>query len=144
MRTGSLRAPLPLVAAALVALAACSPRAGANEVVTVHVRIHYSSFQPSDMRFSKGTTVRFVIHNTDPIEHEFIIGSPARQLYFERTAHPAHDGSVPGQITVPPGATRRTIYTFGAPTSRSHRLLFACHLPGHFAYGMRGPIVVVA
>jgi uncharacterized cupredoxin-like copper-binding protein len=106
---------------------------------TVPITIHHSSFSVSRLSFPAGTTVRFVVTNTDPIDHEFIVGDRAVQHHIEVTEHPEHDGSVPGQISIPAGTTRTSTYTFGAPGSG---LLFGCHLPGHFAYGMRGPIVV--
>ncbi len=134
------RARLALVPV-LVALAACTARAGADPAVrTQHVTIHWSRFQPAGYVFPAGTTVRFVIHNTDPIGHEFILGSRAVQLYIENTAHPAHDGSVPGQISVPPGATVVTTYTFGRPGT----VLLGCHVAGHYAYGMRGSVRVTS
>ena len=79
-----------------------------------------------------------MVRNTDPIEHEFILGSKRVQDYVEHTAHASHDGSVPGQITVPPGKIRTITYTFG----HSGTVLLGCHLPGHYAYGMRGTVTV--
>jgi uncharacterized cupredoxin-like copper-binding protein len=105
---------------------------------TVHVSIHWSRFHPSSFAFPEGTTVRFVVRNGDPIEHEFILGSRAVQDHVEHTAHADHDGSVPGQITVPPGTVRTTTYRFGSPGT----VLLGCHLPGHYAYGMRGVVSV--
>ena len=41
---------------------------------------------------------------------------------------------------MPAGAVVTTTYRFDGPG----RLLYGCHLPGHWAYGMRGEIRVVA
>jgi uncharacterized cupredoxin-like copper-binding protein len=133
---------LVAVAALALALAGCgvSRADPPNGIRTVHVMIKWTSFHPSTFSFPDGTTVRFVIHNSDPIEHEFILGSKRVQDHVEHTAHLSHDGSVPGQITVPSGTTRTTIYTFGRPGS----VLLGCHLPGHYAYGMRGTVTVTA
>jgi uncharacterized cupredoxin-like copper-binding protein len=139
--------PRTLLAVVVVALAAAScARASAEgrSHLTVDVRIHHSAFAPAQFTFTKGTTVTFVIHNTDPIEHEFIVGDETVQYYIEHTAHPAHDGSVPGQISIPPGQTRTTTYTFTEVTRRPGDMEFACHLPGHFRYGMHGPITITA
>jgi uncharacterized cupredoxin-like copper-binding protein len=128
-----------------VAGAACGrANAEGRSHLTVEVTIHHSTFAPPAFTFDKGTTVTFVIRNTDPIEHEFIVGDQAVQYYIEHTEHPTHDGSVPGQISVPPGATRETTYTFTDVTQRPSDMGFACHLPGHFKYGMHGPITVTA
>ncbi len=136
MRRVRLLAPFLL----LLPLAACATRAeaGAPPLLVQHVTIHWSRFHPATFDFPAGTTVRFVIHNTDPIDHEFILGSRAVQTYIEHTAHPDHAGSVPGQISVPAGATVQTTYTFGRPGT----VLLGCHVPGHYAYGMRSRVRV--
>jgi uncharacterized cupredoxin-like copper-binding protein len=131
-------------AVALTALAACARSEAAprqrplHPTRTVQVTIHYSSFHPSTFSFQRGTTVRFIIRNADPIDHEFILGSAAVQHHIEVTAHPAHDGSVPGQISVPAGTTQTTVYTFG----KVGTVLLGCHVRGHYAYGMRGSVSV--
>jgi uncharacterized cupredoxin-like copper-binding protein len=124
----------------LLVLGACTARAAAGQAAPVvqHVTIHWSRFHPATFDYPAGTTVRFVIHNTDPIDHEFILGSRAVQDEIERTSHPDHDGSVPGQISVPAGVTVETTYTFGRPGT----VLLGCHIPGHYAYGMRGRVRV--
>jgi uncharacterized cupredoxin-like copper-binding protein len=43
----------------------------------------------------------------------------------------------PGEITIPAGETVSTTFTFG-----ERDLLFGCHLPGHYVYGMRGTVEV--
>jgi uncharacterized cupredoxin-like copper-binding protein len=128
-----------------VGAAACG-RASAEgrSHLTVQVTIHHSTFDPPSFQFGRGTTVTFVIRNTDPIEHEFIVGDQAVQYYIEHTEHPKHTGSVPGQISIPPGETRTTTYTFTDVTRRRSDMQFACHLPGHYRYGMHGAITVTA
>jgi plastocyanin len=46
----------------------------------------------------------------------------------------AHHGARDGEISIPALSTRSTTYTFERPGS----LIYACHLPGHLAYGMKG------
>ncbi len=114
--------------------AAVSPPAG---VRTVHITIHFSSFDPGRIDAAPGETVRFVIENTDPIDHEFILGDDLVQRIHELGTEAVHPPK-PGEVSVPAGTTATTTYTFGAPGE----LTFACHLPGHFAYGMRGTVTV--
>ena len=139
-----MRLPFLLLVVGLVFLSACARAAPERRDAplhatrTVHVSIKWSSFHPSRFTFPEGTTVRFVIRNEDPIEHEFILGSKRVQDHIENTAHLDHDGAVPGQITVPPGVERTTSYSF----ARVGRVLLGCHLPGHYAYGMRGAVTV--
>lgn len=105
---------------------------------TVHITIHFSHFDASSIQASPGETVRFVIENQDPIDHEFIVGDARVQLIHEKGTEPAH-GAKPGEVSVPAGTAAETTYTFPpAPGT----LEFACHLPGHYAYGMHGTIVI--
>lgn len=126
------------VALLVVALgaAACSVAGASDSRATVDVTIHFSHFEPSSLHFAAGQTVTFVVHNTDPIDHEFIVGNEAVQQRHEHGTERHH--SAPGQISVPAGTTRTTTYTFTRPGP----LIAGCHLPGHYAFGMRIPITV--
>ena len=104
---------------------------------TLAITIHFSRFDPGSIVAAPGETVRFVIHNTDPIDHEFILGDDRVQQIHELGTEAVHPPK-PGEVSVPAGATVETMYTFGGPGA----LTFACHLPGHFAYGMRGTVTV--
>jgi uncharacterized cupredoxin-like copper-binding protein len=127
-----------IVALALVGMAACGggARASAGHE-TVVITVHHSKFVPSAVRVRPGATVRFVVHNTDPIEHELIVGDEATQHVHEIGTDVLHQG--PGAVSVAPGTTAETIYTF----PRAGTLLYGCHLPGHWAYGMRGTIAII-
>jgi len=137
---GRLAAGLGLLAA--VALPACSPAAAAPSVRTVSVTIHYSRFSPDHLQVPAGTTARFRITNTDPIDHEFILGDQAVQDEMERTTETVHDGSVPGMVSVPALSTATAVVTLPRPAGTS--LIYACHLPGHDAYGMRGLLTITS
>jgi len=104
---------------------------------TIQITIRHSRFIPARFTVRRGATVRFVITNTDPIDHEFILGDEAVQRRHETGTEPEH-GSVPGEVSVPPGMTAETTYVF----SRAGLLLIGCHAPGHYAYGMRGEVWV--
>jgi uncharacterized cupredoxin-like copper-binding protein len=125
------------VAAALGAGAGCVSRSDAANGV-VNIDIHHSRFVPATISVGSRQMVRFVVHNTDPIDHEFIVGDQATQDRHEHGTEDHHDGSVPGEISVPAGTTVSTTYHVDRP----RQLLYGCHLPGHWAYGMRGVIRV--
>lgn len=127
-------AGVALVIAALTA--GCVSRSQAAEPVRLEIR--HSTYVPDSFSVRAGTTVRIVVHNTDPIDHELIVGDQATQDRHEHGTEQHHDGSVPGEISVPAGAVVSTTYRFDQPG----RLLYGCHLPGHWAYGMRGTIAV--
>jgi uncharacterized cupredoxin-like copper-binding protein len=127
-----------VLAISLVAVpSACRPAAAGEGVETVEITIHYSDFDPSTLEFPPGMTVRFVVRNTDPIDHEFILGDTRVQDVHELGTE-AHHPPRPGEMSVPAGTIRTTTYTFTKPGT----LIFGCHLPGHYAFGMRGLVTV--
>jgi uncharacterized cupredoxin-like copper-binding protein len=117
--------------------AGCAGREG-DRPETVVITIHHSRFQPAALRVRPGGTVRFVIRNSDPIDHELILGDEAVQRRHERGTERRHD-AVPGEVSVAAGQQAATSFTFPAAPGR---LEYACHLPGHYAYGMHGLVTV--
>ena len=128
----------PLAAAAAVAVLVLAASTGAEGGRTVTLDVHHSRFSAGELRVRPGENVRFVLRNRDPIPHELIIGDQSVQDLHEAGTE-AHHGDRPGEVSVAPGATAVTTYRFG-PAGGT--LLFGCHLPGHWAYGMRGEIRV--
>ena len=124
----------PLAAAVLLAVTPGAPPAPPTVVVTAH----HSRFSPAKVEVRAGTTVRFVVRNLDPIDHELIVGDAATQRRHEHGRDAHHHGDVAGEVSVPAGATASTTYRFSRPA----RVLLGCHLPGHWDYGMRGVVVV--
>ncbi len=107
--------------------------------VTVEIDIHHSHFDPAELEVREGTLVRFVIRNTDPIRHEFVLGPPAVHAQHEHGTEALHP-PVPGEVSLDPGETAETFYVFDDPGD----LEYVCHLPGHAQYGMRGEVQVRA
>ena len=127
-------------AATLVVVRAAGSRAGGGER-TVVVTMRHSRFEPAVVRVEPGERVRFALRNTDPIDHEFILGDDGVQRRHEQGREREHHGEVPGERSVAAGQEAVTTYAF--PASLDGRALeFACHLPGHYAYGMRGKVTV--
>ena len=83
------------------------------------------------------TEVRFVLVNHDPIGHEFIVGGPEVHARHAN-GHEAYHPPVPGEVSIPADARASTTYGFHAPGP----VEFACHLPGHYQYGMHGIVRV--
>ena len=82
--------------------------------------------------------MRFVVSNDDPINHELIVGPQSihdRHRNGTEAEHPPR----PGEISVGPDEQGVTRYTFDTPGT----IEIACHLPGHYDYGMRGEVEVV-
>jgi uncharacterized cupredoxin-like copper-binding protein len=106
---------------------------GRPPVRTVEVVAHWSRFSPDVIRARRGTVLRLVVSNDDPIDHEFIVGDQAVQDRHERGTE-SHHGA-PGEISVPAHSVVVTSWRVTGDT------LFGCHMPGHWDYGMRGAIV---
>jgi uncharacterized cupredoxin-like copper-binding protein len=123
-----------LVLACASAFAGCSSEPTRK---TIEVRMHYSKFAPGTITVKAGTTIDFVVVNDDPIAHEFIIGTEAEQQAHEK-ADPGDPHTGPGEASIPANETVRLSYTF----ARAGTMLYACHVPGHYRYGMRGKVQV--
>ena len=107
-------------------------------VVRVEVWIENSRFQLGSLRVEEGTVVEFVVQNDDPIDHELVVGDDEvhqRHTVGTERRHPP----VPGEVSVAPGDRGMTFYEF----TEAGTVVYACHLPGHLAYGMQGTIEVV-
>ena len=79
-----------------------------------------------------------MLRNDDPIGHELIVGPPAvhdRHRHGTEAAHEPRDG----ELSVGPDGQGVTTYVFDEPGV----VEMACHLPGHYAFGMHGRIEVV-
>ena len=124
-----------LFAVVMLGAAAATP----DHVREVDVHIHYSRFDLASLEVAPGEPIRFVVTNDDPIDHEFLVGDAEMQAIHEAGTE-AHHGARPGEISVPAGTTVETTFTF--PDELSPGWEFACHLPEHYAYGMRGPISI--
>lgn len=132
-----LRIRLVAAGALLLFLASCTAHAQPELMGprTVEVTIKHSRFLPSEFEFDSGETVRFLITNQDPIDHEFIIGDETVQDRHENGTEAEH-GEVPGEVTIHAMESAVTTFEFSGPGV----LLIGCHAPGHYDYGMRGTI----
>lgn len=107
-------------------------------VVRVEVGIDMSRFDLGTLRVREGTLVELVVRNDDPIDHELVVGDAAVHARHEGGTERRHP-PVPGEVSVAHGETAMTFYRFDEPGT----VTYACHLPGHVAYGMVGEIEVV-
>ena len=108
-----------------------------SEPIVIDVTIHFSKFAPAAISVPAGRPVTFVIHNTDPIDHEWIVGDEALHERHRTGTEPIHDAR-PTEVSIDALRERRTTVTFAGPG----QLTFICHLPGHEAYGMVGTLTV--
>lgn len=133
-----------VVGAAVCVLGATGVAVSAGRAIErVTIRIDHSRFAPGTIEVQEGQKVEFTIVNADPIDHEFIVGDESVQEAHE-LGDEKHHGSIPTEISVPAGSTRATVieFTSGSDLVVADPLLFGCHLPRHYDYGMRGVIQV--
>ena len=103
----------------------------------IEIGVRYSRFDPATLEAQAGVPVTFVVTNDDPIPHEFILGTVAEQLEHESGDDVTHDGT-PGAASLAVGETETVTFTF----DEAGEYQYACHLEGHYAYGMFGTITV--
>jgi uncharacterized cupredoxin-like copper-binding protein len=125
------------LATALGAAAIASTVGRAEQPLVIEITIHYSHFSPSAITVPAGRPVTFVITNTDPIDHEWIVGDAATHERHRTGTEPVH-GARPTEVSIPALSQKRTTVTFASAGS----LQFICHLPGHEAYGMVGTVTI--
>ena len=127
-----------LAATTLLLLVAVVAGCGAAAPLRVEITIHYSHVDPSALTVPHGVPITFVLVNTDPIDHEWIVGDEALHQRHRTGTEPFHNAR-PTEVTILALTTRTTTVTFATPGT----LKYICHLPGHEAYGMTGTLRVV-
>jgi uncharacterized cupredoxin-like copper-binding protein len=111
--------------------------ARSHDPIVVPITIHYSHYEPAAVTVPVGVPVTFVITNSDPIDHEWIVGDAATHERHRTGTEPVH-GVRPTEVSIPALSEKRTTVTFAATGSQQ----FICHLPGHEAYGMVGTVTI--
>src|SRR5690242_6397688 len=129
---------LSLGLAGVAAAWANGPGIGLLPATSAEIDIHFSHFSRSEVVATAGRPITVTLVNTDPIDHEWLVGDAA---FHERhrTGTEQHHGARPTEVSIPAGATVTTTVTFQQPGE----YLYICHLPGHEAYGMVGVLRVV-
>jgi len=125
-----------LVLGAAVLAGGCAEATAGS--TTVEIELHFSRFEPATVTVPAGRPVTIVLRNTDPIDHEWIVGSEAVHARHRDGTEPVHD-TRSTEVSVPALETRRTTLVFDTPGNYK----FVCHLPGHEAYGMVGSLRAV-
>ena len=128
-----------LLLATTVAAGAIAVAAGTADPpsTSIEIVIRYSKFEPSKITVPVGVPVTITIRNTDPIDHEWIVGDASVHA-IHRTGTELLHPTRPTELMLPAGESRTTTITFEATGS----LQFICHLPAHEAYGMVGTVTI--
>ncbi len=129
-------AAIVVMAAGAVALAAGNTDPGPAST-SIEIVVRHSHFEPAQISVPVGVPVTITLRNTDPIDHEWIVGDAAIHA-VHRTGTELLHPSRPTEVVIPAGESRTTIVTFEATGT----LQFICHLPAHEAYGMVGSFTI--
>lgn len=108
---------------------------------TVEVTMHDTMrFDPADMEFDKGETVRFVVRNEGRIRHEMVIGTVEELKEHAEMMRkmPGMQHAEPNMISLASGESGELIWQF----DNAGAFDFACLVPGHLEAGMTGEIEV--
>lgn len=107
---------------------------------TVEVTATEYRFSPSAITVKSGETIRFQVTNKGKVDHEFVLGTRHEQAEHDKemAAHPDMKMDDPNGISIPAGKTASLVWTFTRPMT----IQYACHVPGHYAAGMYGTLVI--
>ena len=159
---GGKRDGVPLAAALVLVLAACSGGPDGPEVRRpgtaasprdVNVILRDYVFVPDRIELFAGETVRFNLINGGLLPHEFVLGDHEVQRAWasaEAAATPPGPLATAPPASVPParaglrvllgsGGQASVVYTVPAGA----RLAVACHIPGHLERGMAAEVRVI-
>jgi uncharacterized cupredoxin-like copper-binding protein len=95
-------------------------------------------FDPASLEVGAGETITFVVTNDTSTPHEFVLGDEAYQdSHGDAMANGGmqHEGNA---VTLDPGVTQELTWTF----TDAGEVIYACHVAGHYASGMKGTISV--
>ena len=118
----------------------------ANDVFrTINILAADMEFDVKELKIKDGETIRFIIKNTDEIEHDFTIGPPSLQAKhrkeMEEMMEKMGEGNTmskmhkdPNAVFLAAGETKELIWKFGEVKN----LEYACNVPGHYDAGMMG------
>ena len=127
-----------LLSLGLAGIAAAWAHGPADAATKAMIGIHFSHFNPTEVVATAGVPITVTLVNTDPIDHEWLVGDDAFHERHRTGTEPSH-GSRPTEVSIAAGTTVTTTVTFRDPGEYR----FICHLPGHEAYGMVGILRVV-
>lgn len=97
-------------------------------------------YEPKELTFEAGETVRLRIVNKGEEVHEFVMdtmeANAEHKAMMEKFPEMEHDD--PNAVRLEPGEEAEIIWTFGEAGTYE----FACLIPGHYEGGMHGPLNV--
>ncbi|MDP9271136.1 MAG: plastocyanin/azurin family copper-binding protein [Chloroflexota bacterium] len=140
-----------LVVASCVAMLGAGCRVGGVQYGTdanpraINLTVDGYRFIPDAIEVTVGETVRFVVTNPTDMAHEVYIGTPAEQAADE-AAHastpPMQQPKVKTQYGYGGYLAAYSTVEFRYHFANRDEVMIGCHLPGHWAKGMKAAITV--
>lgn len=134
------------LSAALFVAVACGGGSGgsAGSPRTIRITLGNLRFTPATITVKAGTTVHFILTNSDAIDHEFVLGSEDVQREHEdmrmKGDRMADGMTSAGMAEVPATKTVNLTYTFSEPGT----LIYGCHVEDHYPQGMKGTVTITS
>lgn len=110
------------------------------EIAMVEPEAGGMAYEPGELTFERGETVRFIVTNTGYLDHEIVFDTHEEIMDHAELMmnHPDMRHDDPNALTLAPGETGELIWTF----SQAGTFQYACLIPGHMDAGMHGPLTV--
>jgi uncharacterized cupredoxin-like copper-binding protein len=111
----------------------------------VNLRVDGYRFIPDAVEVTVGETVRFVVSNPTDMAHEVFIGTPAEQAADEAvraSTPPMQQPKLTTQYGYGVYLLAYSTVEFRYHFSNRDEVMIGCHLPGHWAKGMKAAITV--
>jgi uncharacterized cupredoxin-like copper-binding protein len=136
-----------VLCAVLFVFVACGGGGGgsAGSTRTIRIILGHLRFAPATITVKAGTTVNFILANSDAIDHEFFLGSEEAQRDHGMRMSGGHmmddeEMASMGMAQVPATKTVNLSYTFSEPGT----LIFGCHVDDHYPQGMKGTVTITS
>ena len=99
-------------------------------------------FVPAGISVRSGETIRFIVHNSGRVKHEFVLGTEQylKEHYEQMKKFPEMEHDEPNMVTLASGKTGEVVWRF----TTAGKVDFACLQPGHYEAGMKGRIDVAS
>jgi plastocyanin len=136
-RVAAVAAGLLATAVGSTAIAMATAADDPPTTTSIEIVIRHSRFEPSRIAVPVGVPVTITLRNTDPIDHEWIVGDDAVHAVHRTGTELLHPDR-PTEVVIPAMESSTTVITFEATGT----LQFICHLPAHEAYGMVGTVTI--
>lgn len=96
-------------------------------------------FEPATVEVRVGETVTFAVVNAGQLPHDFTLGDEAAQAEHEEEMSGGMAGhEEPNVLELEAGESGELTWHF----TQAGTIFYGCHVPGHYAAGMRGTISI--